>query len=71
MKRIGKLALIAIAAAGIAAPAFAQSYHPAAHQNGRNAFAMVPGSASGSALSPAATGGGSIGYNENLRRDQW
>jgi hypothetical protein len=72
MNRIAKLALIAIAAAGIAAPAFAQSYHsPGSHQSGRNAFAMVPGGAAGSALSPAATGGGSIGYNENLRRDQW
>jgi hypothetical protein len=43
----------------------------APRQNGFNAFAMVPGSADGSALSPAATGGGSLGYNENLRRDQW
>lgn len=42
-----------------------------ARQNGFNAFAMVPGSADGSSLSPAATGGGSLGYNENLRHDQW
>ncbi len=68
MNRIAKLALVAIAAAGIAAPALAQSYNPPlAHQSGRTAFAMVPGSV----VSPAATGGGSIGYNENLRRDQW
>jgi len=72
MNRIFRLALIGITAVGIAAPAFAQSYHsPGAHQSGRNAFAMVPGGAGGSAFSPAATGGGSIGYNENLRRDQW
>lgn len=45
----------------------------APRENGRSAFAMVPapaGSRSG-ALSPAATGGGSLGYNENLRRDAW
>ncbi len=72
MNRIAKLALVAIAAAGIAAPALAQSYNPPlAHQSGRTAFAMVPGGAPGSVVSPAATGGGSIGYNENLRRDQW
>jgi hypothetical protein len=103
MINISRLALIAVAVAGIAAPAFAQSFDPefgtgntlpfafsttnqqsgkvtvarhariktAARQNGLNAFAMVPGGASGSALSPAATGGGSIGYNENLRRNQW
>lgn len=72
MNRICKLALVAIAAAGIAAPAFAQSYHtPVAHQSGRNAFAMVPAGDGGSAFNPAATGGGSFGYNENLRRNQW
>jgi hypothetical protein len=40
----------------------------AAGQNGLHAFAMVPGR--GSAFnpdSPAATGGGSLGYNEILR----
>ncbi len=42
-----------------------------AGQSGLDAFAMVPGSAGGSAFTPSATGGGSIGYNENLRRDQW
>ena len=40
-------------------------------QNGFNAFAMVPAIGSGSALSPALTGGGSVGYNENLRNDRW
>jgi hypothetical protein len=83
MTRISTLALIAVATVGIAAPAFAQSsqhrvglHHVhrqtvVARDNGLNAFAMVPGGAGGSAFSPAATGGGSIGYNENLRRDQW
>jgi hypothetical protein len=41
---------------------------PATGQSGLHAFAMVPGP--GAALnsnSPAATGGGSLGYNETLR----
>jgi hypothetical protein len=83
MNRIFRLALIGLTAAGIAAPAFAQSsqhrvgLHKVHRQtvvtrdSGINAFAMVPGGAGGSAFSPAANGGGSIGYNENLRRDQW
>jgi|SRR5579862_2177500 len=51
----------------------------AVRQTGRNAFAAVPGrglydyaaipSVSGSVNSPAATGGGSTGYNEMLLRD--
>lgn len=103
MIRISRLALIATAVAGIAAPAFAQSFDPefgtgntlpfafattaqqsgkvalarherikaTARRSGLNAFAMVPAVEGGSALSPAATGGGSVGYNENLRRNQW
>jgi hypothetical protein len=54
------------------------SYKPTAPQNdkiaigrsGLHSFAMVPGVGAGSAFnsnSPDATGGGSIGYNENLR----
>jgi hypothetical protein len=40
----------------------------AAVQNGLHAFAMVPGPVSvSSSDSPAATGGGSLGYNEMLR----
>jgi hypothetical protein len=79
MSSISRLALIAVAIAGITAPAFAQSYHPVARharidaataQSGRNAFGMVPAGESGSVFNPAATGGGSAGYNENLRRDQ-
>lgn len=68
MNRIAKLAVIAVAAAGIAAPAFAQSFDP---RFGANAYAMVPAGDGGSALHPAATGGGSIGYNETLRHNQW
>ena len=53
----------------------------AVRQTGRNSFAAVPGrglydyaavpfaSGSGAANSPAATGGGSTGYNEMLLRD--
>ena len=47
--------------------------HPtrlAARRTGVNAFAMVPGAAGGSAYDPAATGGGSAGYN-GLLREEW
>jgi hypothetical protein len=47
-----------------------RSRHAATQRNGLNAFAAVPGGLSGS-LSPRDTGGGSIGYNESLRKDQW
>jgi hypothetical protein len=91
---------VALIAAGIASPAFAQSAdhtgsqlpsyydnagkqawgtwgpltsatytHPAVRRSGLNAFAAVPGNAP-SSFSSQATGGGSIGYNENLRTDQ-
>ena len=47
----------------------AASYrHSAKRQSGLSAYARVP--ASGSFISQG-TGGGSIGYNENLRTDQW
>jgi hypothetical protein len=37
----------------------------AAHQNGRNAFAMVPRTPAPSSLDdPTLTGGGSVGYNQ-------
>ena len=39
---------------------------------GLHAFAMTPGAPSGSAADdPALTGGGSYGYNEGLRTNQW
>lgn len=42
----------------------------ARQRSGLNAFAMVaPTSAGGDLFDPALTGGGSRGYNENLRRD--
>ena len=39
-----------------------------ARRTGESAFAMVPNAASG-INSPSLTGGGSVGYNENLRTD--
>jgi hypothetical protein len=42
----------------------------AAHRSGLNAFASVPGAAADTSDSPAATGGGSIGYNRMLR-EEW
>jgi hypothetical protein len=48
-----------------------QQNHFAARQNGLNAFAMIPRGGSSGSFSPQATGGGSTGYNENLRTDQW
>ena len=105
MKRVFKLTCVVVAAIGIAAPAFAQSFDAdfgtgkivpfgvgstsaavqqgptaghkirrdalAVRRSGLDAFAMVPASAGGSAFSPVVSGGGSIGYNENLRRDAW
>jgi len=40
-------------------------------QRGLDACAMVPASAGGSAFSPVVGGGGSVGYNEYLRRGAW
>jgi hypothetical protein len=82
MTNLSRVALIAaVAAIGLASPAFAQTQRVAVHhvrhrtpmgtQTGTDAFAMVPGFQGGSAFSPSSTGGGSIGYNENLRKDQW
>jgi hypothetical protein len=42
----------------------------AARRSGQSAFASVPNVSAGSD-DPAFTGGGSVGYNENLRTDQW
>jgi hypothetical protein len=72
---------VTLVAVGIGSPAFAQTapqndrivihqstYDKIAGQrSGLHAFAMVPSSP----YDPARTGGGSIGYNESLRRDQW
>lgn len=71
-------AAAALMAVGIASPALAHTHHaarPVFHrsadpQSGLRAFDMVPGG-SWNSYSPAQTGGGSLGYNENLRTDQW
>ena len=42
----------------------------AAHHSGLNAFARI-GRPDFSSDTPANTGGGSIGYNEMLKNDQW
>jgi len=103
MTNLSRLALVAaLATAGLASQAFAQSFDPevgtgnvlgtsyaqpapqahrvaahatrrgavAARRSGVNAFAMVPATAEGSAYDPAATGGGSVGYNQ-LIRNEW
>jgi hypothetical protein len=79
MTKFFRLALIAaVAAGGLASPAFAQTQRVAVHhirhhitagrQSGSNAFATVPSFQDGSIFSPASTGGGSIGYNEKNER---
>jgi hypothetical protein len=80
MANVSKLMLgAAIAAVSIASPALAahKGKPISAHQNGyvaqsnqgngARAFASVPRSVD----DPAVTGGGSIGYNQNLRLNQW
>lgn len=83
MANVSKVILgVAIAVVSIASPAFAQyasqsgpsisAHHSkhfriSSHRNGSRAFASVPRSVD----DPALTGGGSIGYNENLRLNQW
>ena len=69
-----KLIIVAaIVAAGLVSPALARTQHRTDRvipESGLHAFATVPYAGFGS-FSPAATGGGSIGYNENIRKDQW
>jgi hypothetical protein len=80
MTNVSKVILsAAIAAVSIATPALAahKGKPISAHQNGYvarsnlgsgvRAFASVPRSVD----DPAATGGGSLGYNANLRLNQW
>lgn len=68
---------------GIGSPGFAQSsyhsyksvvHHARQHnatirQNGFNSFALVP-SIGSSASAPTLTGGGSVGYNANVLKDE-
>jgi hypothetical protein len=80
MAKVTRVVLgVAIAAVSVASPALAAHRGKPiyAHQNGYvtqsnlgsgvRAFASVPRSVD----DPALTGGGSIGYNENLRLNQW
>jgi hypothetical protein len=80
MANVSKVILgAAIAVVSIASPALAahKGKPISAHQNGYvtqssqrsgvRAFASVPRSVD----DPAVTGGGSIGYNQNLRLNQW
>lgn len=66
----GLIGIAALAAVAFASPAFAQQPAITVYDNGLNAFGLVTVGGGGS-FSPAAHGGGSFGYNENLRRDQW
>jgi len=68
--------LVTLAAIGVASPAFAQSFDPAkerqkrvaSRHEGLNALAMAPRAQRGSvSADPANTGGGSLGYNEELK----
>ena len=52
--------IAAVVAVSLASPVLAQS-----RDNGRNAFAMVP---HGDVNAPAATGGGSSGYNADISK---
>jgi len=56
--------------AGVAAATPVRQNRIGTRRSGLNAFAMAP-SAADSRFSPAARGGGSLGYNENMRLDQW
>ncbi len=62
------IGIAAIVAVGFTSPAFAQRY---VYDSGISAFAAVPADRGGSAFNPAATGGGSFGYNENVNRSDW
>jgi hypothetical protein len=70
-----KLVLIAaIATVGIASPAFARSYVPKAETGNRGLYGYVTIPADQfvpTVNEPAATGGGSRGYNEGLLKNQW
>jgi hypothetical protein len=80
-----KLAVSALSILTIlASPAFAQKAHPHSSQqhatNGRGLYDVVPlVDPSGRGIynmvpapdNPAATGGGSVGYNQNLQDNKW
>ena len=66
------IGIAAIVAVGFASPAFAQRPPVTVYDSGADAYAMVPGYGGGAySFVPPANGGGSFGYNQNLRRDEW
>lgn len=65
------IGIAAIVAVGFASPAFAQRHAAPAYDSGLYAYGMVTPDGGDGSLAPPATGGGSFGYNENIRRDQW
>lgn len=65
------IGIAAIVAVGFASPAFAQRPAVTVYDNGLNAFGMVTLGEGGGSFAPAAHGGGSFGYNETLRHNQW
>jgi hypothetical protein len=68
----GLIGIAAIVAVGFASPAFAQRLGVTMYDSGAEAFDMVPGYGGGAySFAPPANGGGSFGYNQNLRRDEW
>jgi hypothetical protein len=70
-----KLVLIAaITTVGIASPAFARSYAPEVGTGSPRlyGYVMIPaGQPIPTVNEPAATGGGNLGYNEGLLKNQW
>lgn len=70
-KLIGIATLVTV---GFASPSFAQGYAGTVYDSGLDAYAMVPafGAYGGPyVFNPPANGGGSFGYNQNLRHDEW
>ena len=65
MSTLKLIGIATIVAVGFASPSFAQR----AYDIGVNAYDMV--GPVGRSDYPAASGGGSFGYNEHIRRDQW
>jgi hypothetical protein len=69
MKRIIIATVIVLGASSAAlaqGPSFA-----ALHSSGLDAFAMVPHTRASSIDNPALTGGGSLGYNDLVRSNDW
>jgi hypothetical protein len=84
MSIVSRIAVTVAVAAAVSSSAFAQSsmqnhgtgihhglHHKMPHRQGLSAFDLVPSFQDPAAFDPALSGGGSVGYNENLRKDQW